>query len=83
MGEYAVLAILGYTALCNSSKQRAAFSFVFLLALLYALSDEFHQSFVPNRDPSFWDVGLDALGAALGLLLVKLVYPLLKREGKS
>jgi VanZ family protein len=28
---------------------------VWLLAVLYAVTDEFHQSFVPGRNPSIWD----------------------------
>jgi VanZ family protein len=40
----------------------------FLLALAYALSDEFHQSFVPGRHPSLVDaLVIDAGGAAIGL----------------
>ena len=39
-----------------------------LLALVYALTDEFHQSFVPGRNPSLMDVLIfDNLGAILGL----------------
>ena len=37
--------------------------------LLYALSDEFHQSFVPGRNPRLIDVSIDLLGAALGIVL--------------
>lgn len=42
----------------------------FALALLYALSDEFHQSFVPGRHPDIMDILTDAAGAAcmLGFL---------------
>lgn len=40
-----------------------------LFSVLYGLSDEFHQSFVPHRTPSFWDLVFDALGAAGGILL--------------
>jgi VanZ family protein len=41
-----------------------------LLAVLYALTDEFHQSFVPGRHPSWLDVlGFDGGGAALALLV--------------
>ncbi len=36
------------------------------LASLFALSDEFHQSFVPGRYPSLADVGIDSFGALLG-----------------
>jgi len=41
----------------------------FLLAALYSATDEFHQSFVPGRHPAIMDVGIDSLGAILGLLL--------------
>lgn len=41
---------------------------VWFLAMLYALTDEFHQSFVPGRHPSLWDVILfDNLGVLLSL----------------
>jgi len=39
----------------------------FFLTALYALSDEFHQAFVPGRDTSLLDVGCDLVGAGLGL----------------
>jgi VanZ family protein len=39
------------------------------LALLYALSDEFHQSFVPGRSPSWIDIIVDGLGASTAAFL--------------
>ncbi len=39
-----------------------------LVATLYGVSDEAHQAFVPGRHSDPWDVGKDALGAALGAL---------------
>ena len=36
-----------------------------VLAVLFGLSDEFHQSFVPGRTASWGDVAADALGAAV------------------
>jgi VanZ family protein len=41
-----------------------------LAAGLYALTDEYHQSFVPGRTASLIDCGIDTGGAALGVLLV-------------
>jgi hypothetical protein len=35
-----------------------------LLATLYGVSDEFHQSFVPGRSPDPYDVLADSIGAA-------------------
>jgi VanZ family protein len=40
----------------------------FALAVLYAITDEFHQSFVPSRQGQLLDVFIDSVGAALGLL---------------
>lgn len=38
-----------------------------ILAVGYALSDELHQRFVPGRNGSLLDVGIDSIGAGLGL----------------
>jgi VanZ family protein len=41
-----------------------------LLALVYATTDEFHQSFVPGRHPSSFDILVfDGLGGLLALLM--------------
>lgn len=37
------------------------------LTVLYAMSDEVHQTFVPGRGGNVWDVGVDAAGATIGL----------------
>jgi VanZ family protein len=54
-----------------------------LLALLgtalVAASDEFHQSFLPNRTSSPWDVLLDCCGAVVMQLLCLLVMRVMSR----
>ena len=42
----------------------------FAICVAYAITDEFHQRFVPGRGPALTDVFLDSLGAAAGLLAV-------------
>lgn len=37
----------------------------------FAGLDEYHQSFVANRGPSVKDVGIDSIGAFVGILLVQ------------
>ena len=44
--------------------------FAWLIATFYAGTDEIHQSMVPTRMGSIWDVFLDSFGAALGLALI-------------
>ena len=40
-----------------------------LLAIaLYAVSDELHQAFVPDRTPAVTDVAIDTLGGLLGMV---------------
>ena len=39
-----------------------------LLAILYAAGDEWHQSFVPSRSASIFDVLIDSFGALCGAL---------------
>jgi VanZ family protein len=63
---FGVLAILWARVLGG---RRHAFLFAFLLTVLYALSDEFHQAFVPGRYPDPWDLLADGLGAVLALAL--------------
>ncbi|HBI14567.1 MAG TPA: teicoplanin resistance protein VanZ [Desulfobulbaceae bacterium] len=42
---------------------------VVLFCLLYGISDEFHQSFVPGREPSGGDLLADAAGAVAAVAL--------------
>ena len=69
VGEYAVLAGLLLWA-AGPRPRRRAFALAALLALAYALSDEWHQSFVPGRSCSLADLAADAAGAACALALL-------------
>lgn len=64
---YGVLAIACLVArpLTPGSTNRRFGLGVVLFCLLYGLSDEFHQSFVPGRFVSGWDVAADLAGALL------------------
>ena len=70
--EYSILAFLLWRAISQGRGAPAPQSFggAFGLSLLYAISDEFHQTFVPGRTGRLTDVGFDALGALLALALV-------------
>jgi VanZ family protein len=69
---YGALAFLVFRALEGFGVARPA-PWTLVVVLLYALSDEFHQSFVPGRHPDPFDIATDLLGAAAALLALRLV----------
>lgn len=46
----------------------------FILALAYAISDEYHQTFVINRVGSFRDVSIDLIGITLFLIYGRIYF---------
>jgi VanZ family protein len=48
--------------------QRRAIMLTIGVGVFYAWTDEWHQSFVPGRDSSFWDAFFDAFGVAFAAL---------------
>ena len=68
---YALMGWLVCRALAGTRLKRPA-ARLYLLALVitvvYGLSDEWHQSFVPGRTADGWDLMADALGALLGVV---------------
>ena len=65
---YAVLALLIERALARPCHGRLL---ALLLTALYALSDEYHQSFTPGRSADAGDLLADVLGAVAALWLVR------------
>jgi VanZ family protein len=71
IGEYAVLtALLWWTFQMHTSTKSQAWLLAILVAVFYAVSDEWHQSWIVGRQGAVRDVGVDTLGAALGYVLV-------------
>jgi VanZ family protein len=68
--QYALLAALWAWALEPAMGARAIVASA-AISLLYAISDEFHQSFVAGRDADPLDVLVDAWGIAFALALVR------------
>jgi len=66
VAAYYVLALLYYIALLKTGHRRLYLK-AFTLCLLYGLTDEVHQFFVPTRYPDVYDLGRDLLGAIVAL----------------
>lgn len=69
--EYGVLAILLFIA---TSK----YNYSLFIGVLYAISDEFHQSIVPGRTATLRDIFFDISGIFLGLLIISLLLKITK-----
>jgi VanZ family protein len=70
VGEYAVLTTLLWWALqIYGGSRNQAWMLAAVVSTLYAISDEWHQTWVVGRYGSTRDVGYDALGVALSYAL--------------
>jgi VanZ family protein len=71
--EYAIFAALLWRALrcgtCLQAKMSILFLLAWLAAAIFAVTDEFHQSFVPSRTASPIDIMIDICGAMIGLII--------------
>jgi len=82
--EYAILSGLLFRALrpwLSGFWPRAAIAF--LPAFVFAFFDEFHQSFVPSRTSSLGDVGIDCLGALVGIVICRMLHLAFARRSSS
>lgn len=66
---YSVLGLVTYLALPRRWSLKKKMGFVIGLCFIYAITDEFHQYFVPGRGPQLRDVCIDTLGSSLGLAI--------------
>ena len=70
---FGVLALLLWRALAGTTRLRHPSPWALALTVLYAITDELHQAFVPGRNASILDVGIDAAGAMIAIAIVGFV----------
>ena len=69
MTEYAILTVLWWRAL-RGLGARHALAFAIAISLGYAITDEFHQTFVDGRNGTPVDVLIDAAGMAVAAAVI-------------
>ena len=71
---YALMAFLWLKAFerRNAGHSFMAAALILFALILFAVSDEIHQSFIPGRFASYMDIGLDLLGIFFGLVTFKI-----------
>lgn len=87
LGHFSEYAILGFFAFAYFSnifqtgrekiQLETSFFISFLFCFSYAVSDEFHQTFVIGRDGNFIDVLIDSVGVLFGII-ISYTLPFLK-----
>ena len=84
LGHFSEYAILGFFAFAYFSnifqtgrekiQLETSFFISFLFCFSYAVSDEFHQTFVIGRDGNFIDVLLDSEGVLFGIIISIILF---------
>lgn len=83
LSEYLILFVLIRSAWTSTfvtgrARPRAMWA-ALVLSVIYALTDEWHQSYVPGRSASLGDVGIDTVGATIGCVCCLLMAKLFRR----
>lgn len=76
MSEYALLFITSMWALLGIKKR---YLFAACISVMFAISDEIHQLFVPGRAGSAVDVLIDSVGVGIGMLVYRIFGPIFNK----
>ena len=63
--EYGILGILLYRAFHQTTRATGSIILSIICVVVFGISDEMHQWFVPNRQAELWDLLADTIGATL------------------
>ncbi len=66
--HFLAYAVLAWLALWAVGEAKRPYAIAFIIAVLYAVSDEYHQTFVPGRNGQWLDVLIDSIGALTALM---------------
>lgn len=72
--EYAILYFLifrGFYLIHNRKSPSKIYTYALVIAVLYAASDEIHQTFVPTREGTVRDAFIDMIGIFLMYIFIK------------
>ena len=81
--EYFVLAILAGNTLSSFNIKRNVILYATLFCAFYAMTDEFHQLFIPNRSGQISDVFIDSTASFIGAYTYHELFALRGRYAKK
>lgn len=69
--EYFILYLLSYNVFRFYVKDKKYSIYLIFFVALYAISDEFHQAFIPGRGPALRDVLIDTSGGIFAHIILR------------
>jgi len=76
LSEYFILGALTINMItCYKKKTYIAI----IICILYAISDEIHQSLVPGRSPQIIDILIDSIGSLIGILTYQFIIKIINK----
>jgi len=74
LGAYFIMGVLAWRFFNDyAQNQKSMFMMSLVFCSLYGISDEIHQSYVPDRDADVFDWLADTLGALIALITIQLL----------
>lgn len=87
MAHFSIYTVVGLLLMSLVStyniKEKNRLIITLTTGIIYASSDEIHQSFVPGRSPMITDIVIDTMGVILGILLIILGKKIIKKYRKN
>ena len=80
---YMILGILASGLILQYENINKKYPLAFLICVIYAISDEIHQLFVPGRAGQVRDVLIDSAGSLLGIIIVMAFVKILIKINKK
>lgn len=84
MFSYFILSILSFIMVyTHKGNINLSIKYSFVISILYAISDEIHQLFIPGRSGMVQDVFIDGIGAVIGIILITVIFKLSIKNKKK
>lgn len=82
--EYAILSItIAYALYAYGRRRWKLILWSEVVSIIYAITDEFHQLFIPGRSGQITDVFIDGCGAFIGCFIFIIISNLITRKIKT
>jgi len=76
--EYGALCFFLFLAFIMVKKRWLNYLFSFIITVIFAFTDEYHQTFIPDRSARPQDILIDALAAIICVLSLELIYTIFR-----